>query len=95
MAAVSILTNALIVPFTQIMLNAGEDPKAIGQTILEKHDLFFGYDAKNRVFGDLMKLGVVDPTKVTKSALINAVSVATTIVSTEAIVTNMRDESSK
>lgn len=95
MAAVSILTNALIVPFTQIMLNAGEDPKAIGQTILDKHDLFFGYDAKNRVFGDLMKLGVVDPTKVTKSALINAVSVATTIVSTEAIVTNMRDESSK
>ena len=95
MAAVSILTNALVVPFTQIMVNAGEDPKAIGQTILEKHDLFFGYDAKNRVFGDLMKLGVVDPTKVTKSALINAVSVATTIVSTEAIVTNMRDESSK
>ena len=50
----------------------------------------FGYDLKNGEYGDLIKLGVIDPMKVTKSALQNAVSVAVTILSTNAIVTMAR-----
>ena len=50
----------------------------------------FGYDVKNDKYGDLIKLGVIDPMKVTKSALQNAVSVAVTILSTNAIVTMAR-----
>jgi chaperonin GroEL len=55
-----------------------------------------GYDVKNEQYGDMMKLGIIDPAKVTKNALLNAVSVATTIMSTNAIITNVRaDESIK
>ena len=50
-----------------------------------------GYDVKNEVYGNMMKMGIIDPTKVTKNALLNAVSVATTIMSTNAIITNIRD----
>ena len=49
-----------------------------------------GYDVKNGKFGNMIKLGIIDPLKVTKNALINAVSVATTILSTNAIVTLAR-----
>ena len=55
-----------------------------------------GYDVKGERFGDMIKMGIIDPTKVTKNALLNAVSVATTIMSTNAIITNIRaDESPK
>jgi len=49
-----------------------------------------GYDVKNETYGDMYKMGVIDPLKVTKNALINAVSVATTILSTNAIITHKR-----
>ena len=49
-----------------------------------------GYDVKNECYGDMFKMGIIDPLKVTKNALINAVSVATTILSTNAIVTHTR-----
>jgi len=55
-----------------------------------------GYDVKAEQYVDMMKAGIVDPAKVTKNALLNAVSVATTILSTNAIITNIRaDESLK
>ena len=50
----------------------------------------YGFDVKNEKFGDLFKLGVIDPLKVTKNALINSSSVASTILSTNAIVTHAR-----
>ena len=49
-----------------------------------------GFDVKNEKYGDMLKMGVIDPVKVTKHALTNAVSVATTILSTNAIVTHAR-----
>ena len=55
----------------------------------------YGFDVKNEKFGDLFALGVIDPLKVTKNALINAVSVATTILSTNAIVTLARTYDNK
>ena len=90
--ALQILKDALAVPCKQILLNAGEDEESITRFILDERN---GYDVKNQKFGDMYKLGVIDPLKVTKNALINAVSVATTILSTNAIVTLARTYDSK
>ena len=87
--AVLILESALRSPLIQILDNAGKDRnKVIEQLYDKKYN--YGYDVKNDKYGDMYKMGVIDPLKVTKNALINAVSVATTILSTNAIVTNMR-----
>jgi len=91
--ASQIMSDALVAPFRQILVNAGKNPHEIEMGIFEKGH---GYDVKAEKFGDMMKMGIIDPTKVTKNALLNAVSVATTIMSTNAIITNIRaDESPK
>jgi chaperonin GroEL len=87
--ASEILIEALFAPFEQILINAGKDVGAIASNIT--NTVGFGYDVKNEKFGDMIKMGIIDPTKVTKNALLNAVSVATTIMSTNAIITNVRD----
>ena len=84
-----IMVNALFAPFFQILTNAGKDVLSIADNIVGTNG--YGYDVKNEKFGDMIKLGIIDPTKVTKNALLNAVSVATTIMSTNAIITNIRD----
>ena len=86
--AQNIMFDTLSSPFDQILINAGKDPHAIK---LELAGMGEGYDVKNEVYGNMMKMGIIDPTKVTKNALLNAVSVATTIMSTNAIITNIRD----
>ncbi len=92
--ASKIMYDALIAPFNQILINAGKNPKSIALNMFENKG--WGYDVKNEVAGDMIKMGIIDPTKVTKNALLNAVSVATTIMSTNAIITNIRaDESPK
>ena len=70
----------------QILMNAGLTVDDIygGGEIVE------GYDVKDRVYGDVYKMGIIDPVKVTRSALQNAVSVAVTILSTNAIITMAR-----
>jgi chaperonin GroEL len=92
MVAAEIMKSALIAPFIKIIENAGLDKSDIGETILEGNVDGFGYDVKNDKYGDMIKMGVIDPSKVTKSALKNAVSVATTILSTEVVITNMRQD---
>ena len=82
-----IMREALQAPFRQIVTNAGKNCDDILFNLI-KGD---GYDVKGEQYGDMMKLGIIDPTKVTKNALLNAVSVATTIMSTNAIITNVRD----
>ena len=91
----TIVCEAIRSPLHQILLNAGKDSAEImGQRRYnaEKDEFHnnFGYDVKNEVYGDMFKMGIIDPLKVTKNALINAVSVATTILSTNAIVTHKR-----
>lgn len=90
--AVAIMRSALVAPFSRIIENAGLDEVSIGQSIVENAIDGFGYDVKNDKYGDMIKMGVIDPLKVTKSALKNAVSVATTILSTSVVVTNMRQD---
>lgn len=83
----TILSKALRAPLVQIHLNAGVD-----ESIPDKFEVgnTMGYDVKNNKYGDMYKMGVIDPLKVTKSALQNAVSVAVTILSTNAIITMAR-----
>ena len=87
-----VLYGALCAPLEQILENAGEDVKKIRDEICNCNDAphNHGYDVKNKKFGDMYKLGIIDPAKVTKNALKNAVSVATTILTTNAIVTMKR-----
>jgi chaperonin GroEL len=93
-AAVDILKTALTSPFSKIVENAGLDKVNVAQPIIDKDVDGFGYDVKNDKYGDMIKMGVIDPAKVTKNALKNAVSVATTILSTEVVITNMRNDES-
>jgi chaperonin GroEL len=91
--AKDILVRAMMAPFEQILFNAGFDPKAIVEGF-EKRG--WGYDVKNEKCGNMVSMGIIDPAKVTTTALDNAVSVATTILSTNAIITNIREyESNK
>jgi chaperonin GroEL len=73
----------------QIITNAGKDDEDIISSMLPFENE--GYDVKGEQYGDMLKLGIIDPAKVTKNALLNAVSVATTIMSTSSIITNVRD----
>jgi chaperonin GroEL len=82
-----ILSQALMAPFLQILENAGLKASDIYPDGIENGQ---GYNLKTRTYGDLIKMGVIDPLKVTRSALQNAVSVAVTILSTNAIVTMAR-----
>tara|TARA_R100000742_G_C4278972_1_gene102563 strand:+ start:231 stop:1808 length:1578 start_codon:yes stop_codon:yes gene_type:complete len=87
-----ILYGALCAPIEQILENAGENVKEIRDEVCQCNKVppNYGYDVKNKKFGDMYKMGIIDPTKVTKNALKNAVSVATTILTTNAIVTMKR-----
>jgi len=85
--AYQIMAQALTAPATQILANAGKDVKKIYKHLPPVNH---GYDVKKEQNGNLIEMGVVDPTKVTKNALINAMSVATTILSTNAIITMAR-----
>lgn len=90
--AADILYGALCAPLEQILTNAGDNIKEIRDKICQCANVPYteGYDVKNKKFGNMYKMGVIDPAKVTKNALKNAVSVATTILSTNAIVTMKR-----
>jgi chaperonin GroEL len=82
-----ILRDALMAPFLQILANAGLKAQDIYPNGIEPGQ---GYNLKTGQMGDLIKMGVIDPLKVTRSALQNAVSVAVTILSTNAIITMAR-----
>lgn len=86
--AYAILAAALVAPLAQILENAGLHYADIYHSEVKMWG--YGYDVKQEKYGQLIKLGVIDPVKVTRSALENAVSVATTILSTNAIVTMAR-----
>ena len=86
--AMHIMARAIQSPLLQIMANAGMDGYDIMDGVGDGYD--DGYDVKNEVYGDMYRMGIIDPLKVTKNALKNAVSVATTILSTNAIITMTR-----
>ena len=87
LAAIHIIKQSLQAPLNQILTNAGISTHDVYSGIV---DFNLGYNLKTGMHGDLIKMGVVDPLKVTRCALQNAISVAVTILSTNAIVTMAR-----
>jgi len=90
----NILKDALKQPFTRLLQNAGEDATWALREILKNSDPNYGYNVVSQQFVDLIKDGVVDPVKVTRSALQNAVSVAELILTTEVLITEIPEDKS-
>ena len=86
--AVNILRRALEEPLRQIALNAGVDGAVIAEEV-KKNSGNHGYNAATGVYEDMVKAGIVDPTKVTRTALQNAVSIAGMFLTTEAVITEI------
>jgi chaperonin GroEL len=84
-----IVRRALEEPLRQIVGNAGEEGAVVVGKILESKDAHYGYNAQTNVFEDLVKAGVIDPTKVTRTALQNAASIAGLMLTTEAMVSDI------
>ena len=83
---IEIVRKAVQTPLRQIAENAGEDGAVIAGTILDRDEYNWGFDAQTGEFKDLVKAGIVDPTKVVRTALQDAASVAGLLVTTEAMV---------
>ena len=88
---VRIVLKALEEPVRQIAANAGFDGGVIVNEIMKSGKLGYGFDAYNEVYCDMMASGIVDPTKVTRSALQNAASIASVILTTESVVADKKD----
>ncbi len=88
---VDILRRALEEPLRQIALNAGKDGSVVVEEV-KKHEGSFGYNAAENRYEDLVKAGIIDPTKVTRSALQNAASIAAMLITTEAVVTDIPEK---
>jgi chaperonin GroEL len=89
---VNIVKRALEEPLRQIVGNAGEEGAVVVGKIRESKDIAFGYNAQSDKFEDLVKAGVIDPTKVTRTALQNAGSIASLMLTTEALVSELPEE---
>ena len=79
------MRRSLEEPLRQIVANAGEEGAVVAAKVLASKDLYFRYDAQTGVYEDLVKAGVIDPTKVARTALENAASIAALLLTTEAI----------
>ena len=85
---VKLILQALEAPLHQIAENAGHDGAVVVDKVKNSGKAGYGFDAYNEVYVDMMEAGIVDPTKVTRSALQNAASIASTVLTTEAVVAN-------
>jgi len=89
---VAIVCKALEEPLRQIAKNAGLEGSVIIDKILTADKVGYGFDAYNETYGDMIEVGIVDPTKVTRSALENAASVAAMVLTTESLVADIKTE---
>ena len=87
-----IVARALTAPMKQIAENAGLDGSVIIAKIRESGKIGYGFDAYKEEYCDMVAAGIVDPAKVTRSALQNAVSIASTVLTTEAVVAEKKEE---
>ena len=86
-----IVAKALVAPMKQIADNAGLDGSVIISKIRESGKIGYGFDAYNEAFCDMVECGIVDPAKVTRCALQNAASIASTVLTTEAVVSDKKE----
>jgi len=89
---VSIVLKALEAPIKQIALNAGLEGSVIIDKIISSDKVNYGFDAYNETYTDMLDAGIVDPTKVTRSALENAASVAAMVLTTESLVADKPED---
>jgi len=87
-----IVLRAIEEPVRQIASNAGVEGSVIVDKIISNEDPTFGYDVSKDSYVDMIKEGIIDPTKVTRSALQNAASIAALLLTTERIVTDIPSE---
>ena len=90
-AGIKIVMRALEQPLREIVANAGVEPSVVVNKVVEGSGNF-GYNAQTGEYGDMMEMGVLDPTKVTRTALQNAASVAGLILTTEAMVSELPED---
>ncbi|BDF69786.1 60 kDa chaperonin [Oscillospiraceae bacterium] len=88
---VRIIAKALTEPMKQIAANAGIDGSVVLEKVKESGKVGYGFDAYNEVYCDMITAGIVDPTKVTRSALENAASIASVLLTTEALVSDKKE----
>ncbi|MBF6024163.1 chaperonin GroEL [Lysobacter niastensis] len=85
---IAIALRAMEAPLREIVTNAGDEPSVILNKVMEGNGAF-GYNAANGEFGDMIEFGILDPTKVTRTALQNAASIAGLMITTEAMVAEL------
>ena len=88
---VRIIAKALTEPMRQIATNAGIDGSVVLENVKKADKTGYGFDAYNEAYVDMISAGIVDPTKVTRSALENAASIAATLLTTEALVADKKE----
>jgi chaperonin GroEL len=89
---VEIVRRSLEEPMRQIAFNAGAEPSVVVERVKKETDVNAGYDASTGQFTDMLKAGIIDPTKVTRSALQNAASIASLLLTTDALVSEIPEK---
>lgn len=89
---IEIVKKALVMPCKQIALNAGVDASVVVNKVIESSKLAFGYDASKGEFTDLINAGIIDPTKVVRTALMDAASVASLLTTAETVIVDLPKE---
>ena len=89
---VDIVRRAVVAPIKQIAENAGLDGSIVAQKVIESKERNFGYDAMRKEYGDMIKFGVIVPTKVERIALQNGASIASLLLTTDAIVSEIPEK---
>ncbi|HUW18136.1 MAG TPA: chaperonin GroEL [Sedimentisphaerales bacterium] len=89
---VDIVRRAVVAPIKQIAQNAGLDGSIVAQKVMDSKDKNFGYDALRKEYGDMIKFGVLVPTKVERAALQNGASIASLLLTTDAIVSEIPEK---
>jgi chaperonin GroEL len=92
---IDIVKRALEEPLRLIAANAGWEGAVVVEKVKGNNNTNFGFNAQTETFGDLVEQGVIDPTKVTRSALQNAASIASLMLTTEALVSELPEEEKK
>ena len=95
MIGVNIVKNAMLDPIKQIINNAGLDGSVIANEVRSNSSINYGFDAQNEEYCDMLERGVIDPTKVTRTALQNAASVASLLLTTSVMVTDLPEKEEK
>ena len=87
-----IIAKALLAPIKQIAANAGVEGAVVLEKVSANESASFGYDAANDTYGDMIAMGIVDPTKVCRSAIENSSSVSSMVLTTESLVADLPEK---